>query len=80
MPVLHGLLQPAPGLPRPWHAPAAVRHSKSAAVSSLRAQPGGHGCPAASGPAETGAHTGHHVHLWKVRLLLNIAHVQGLFI
>lgn len=67
MPVLHGLLQPAPGVPRPSDASAAVRHSNSAAAGSLRPQPGGHGCPAASRPAETGAHTGHHVHLRKVR-------------
>ena len=75
MPVLHGLLQPAAGAPRGSDAPAAVRHSKFAAVSSLRPQPGGHGCTAASRAAETGAHTGHHVRLWKVRLKQKLARV-----
>lgn len=75
MPVLHGLLRP--GAARRSDAPAAVRHGHFAAAGSLRAQPGGHGCPAASRPAETGAHPGHHVHLWEVRRLkLNM---EGLF-
>ncbi|XP_011613300.2 uncharacterized protein [Takifugu rubripes] len=57
-------------------ASAAVRHSNLAAAGPLHPQPGRHGCAAASRRAEAGAHTGHHVHLWKARLLAQPERVQ----
>lgn len=66
MPVLHRLPRAAGRDIKRTVGAAYVRHGEPAAALPLRPQPRRHGRPAASGPAQVGAHTGGHVHIGKV--------------
>lgn len=66
VPVLHWLPGPAGGDTQGTLGAAYVRRGEPAAALPLRPQPGGHGRPAAPGPAQVGTHAGGHVHFGKV--------------
>lgn len=76
VPVLHRLPRPAGGDTQRTIGAAYVCHSEPAAALPLRPQPHRHGRPAASGPAQVGAHSGGHVHFGKVSF--EWSHVTGL--